>query len=95
MPISNIVNGGHWATPQYEEIYSILKEYPQAVVFTGHSHYCMSDERAIMQKDLPLSIREQQAISILTGLIMKMKMKQTTFRRIFHKKSCLSKSGTT
>ncbi len=51
MPISNIVNGGHWATPQYEEIYSILKEYPQAVVFTGHSHYCMSDERAIMQKD--------------------------------------------
>ena len=23
MPISNIVNGGHWATPQYEEIYSI------------------------------------------------------------------------
>lgn len=51
MPISNIVNGGHWATPQYEEIYNILKEYPQAVVFTGHSHYCMSDERAIMQKD--------------------------------------------
>lgn len=51
MPISNIVNGGHWATPQYEEIYNILKEYPQAVIFTGHSHYCMSDERAIMQKD--------------------------------------------
>lgn len=51
MPISNIVNGGHWATPQYEKIYDILKEYPQAVVFTGHSHYCMSDERAIMQKD--------------------------------------------
>ena len=51
MPISNIVNGGHWATPQYEKIYNILKEYPQAVVFTGHSHYCMSDERAIMQKD--------------------------------------------
>lgn len=51
MPISDIVNGGHWATPQYEEIYNILKNYPQSVVFTGHSHYCMSDERAIMQKD--------------------------------------------
>ena len=51
MPISDIVNGGHWATPQYEKIYNILKEYPQAVVFTSHSHYCLSDERAIMQKE--------------------------------------------
>ena len=54
MPISDIVNGGQWATPQYEEIYDILKEYPQAVVFTSHSHYCMSDERSIMQKDFTI-----------------------------------------
>lgn len=54
MPIDNSVNGGHWATPQYEEIYSIIKNYPQAVVFTSHSHYCLSDERSIMQKDFTM-----------------------------------------
>lgn len=54
MPIDNSINGGHWATPQYEEIYSILKNYPQAVVFTSHSHYCLSDERSIMQKDFTM-----------------------------------------
>ncbi len=51
MPIDASVNGGHWETPQFEEIYSVIKQYPQAVVFTSHSHYCLSDERAIMQKD--------------------------------------------
>lgn len=54
MPIDSSINGGHWATPQYEEIYDILKQYPQAVVFTSHSHYCMSDERSIMQKDFTM-----------------------------------------
>ncbi len=54
MPIDNTINGGHWATPQFEEIYNVLKDYPQAVVFTSHSHYCLSDERSIMQKDFTL-----------------------------------------
>lgn len=54
MPIDNSINGGHWATPQFEEIYSVLKDYPQAVVFTSHSHYCLSDERSIMQKDFTM-----------------------------------------
>lgn len=54
MPIDASVNGGHWATPQYQEIYDIIKQYPQAVVFTSHSHYCLSDERSIMQNDFTI-----------------------------------------
>ncbi len=54
MPVDATIAGGHWATPQYEEIYAILKQYPQAVVFTSHSHYCLSDERSIMQKDFTM-----------------------------------------
>lgn len=54
MPIDAAIAGGHWATPQYEEIYELLKQYPQAVVFTSHSHYCLSDERSIMQKDFTM-----------------------------------------
>lgn len=54
MPIDASIAGGHWATPQYKEIYDILKQYPQAVVFTSHSHYCLSDERSIVQKDFTM-----------------------------------------
>ncbi len=51
MPLGNELVGGHWATPQYEKINSILEKYPQAIVFTGHSHYPLSDERSITQND--------------------------------------------
>lgn len=54
MPIDDSIVGGHWATPQFEEIYATLKKYPQAVVFTSHSHYCLSDERSVMQKDFTM-----------------------------------------
>ena len=82
--------GQHW---QYEEIYSILKRISAGGCIYRIPHYCMSDERAIMQKILPLSIREQQAILISTGLIMKMKMKQTLFRRIFYKNLVFQSQG--
>lgn len=54
MPIDDSIAGGHWATPQFEEIYALLKNYPQAVVFTSHSHYCLSDERSVVQKDFTM-----------------------------------------
>lgn len=54
MPIDDSIAGGHWATPQFEEIYTILQNYPQAVVFTSHSHYCLSDERSVVQKDFTM-----------------------------------------
>lgn len=54
MPIDTAINGGNWRTPQFEEIYSVIKEYPQAVVFTSHSHYCLDDERSIVQKDFTM-----------------------------------------
>lgn len=55
MPISDELVGGHWATPNFEEMYDILREYPQAVVFTSHSHYCLSDERSIVQTDFTMA----------------------------------------
>lgn len=54
MPIDSSLVGGHWATPQRERIYEVLKPYPQAVLFTSHSHYCLSDERSIVQKDFTM-----------------------------------------
>lgn len=32
-------------------LYPILKDYPQVICFSGHSHYPISDERSINQKD--------------------------------------------
>ncbi|MEQ8153927.1 MAG: metallophosphoesterase [Clostridiaceae bacterium] len=34
-----------------DKLYEIIKEYPQAVVFSGHSHHPVKDERAIHQRD--------------------------------------------
>ena len=54
MPISDSLSGGHWGTEQQEEINTILSNYPQAVVFTSHSHYPIADERAIVQDKFTL-----------------------------------------
>lgn len=35
----------------YTALYDILKDYPQVVTFSGHSHYSIEDERSIHQKD--------------------------------------------
>ncbi|SHI46182.1 Carbohydrate binding domain-containing protein [Clostridium cavendishii DSM 21758] len=32
-------------------LYSVLKDYPQVVTFSGHSHYALNDERSIHQRD--------------------------------------------
>ncbi|MEG0229602.1 MAG: hypothetical protein RR640_03255, partial [Oscillospiraceae bacterium] len=32
-------------------LYDILKNYPQIVTFSGHSHFTLIDERSINQKD--------------------------------------------
>lgn len=54
MPVSEAIPGGQWSTPEYPEIYNILKQYPQVVLFTSHSHYCLADERSIAQKDFTM-----------------------------------------
>lgn len=33
------------------ELYNILKEFPQVITFSGHSHYPLNDERSIHQRD--------------------------------------------
>ena len=37
-----------WGT---EKLYNILKDFPQVITFSGHSHYPLNDERTIHQKD--------------------------------------------
>ncbi len=41
-----------WGTKiNIELLYSTLKEYPQVITFSGHSHYPLDDPRSIHQKD--------------------------------------------
>ncbi len=40
--------GERWGTPEF---YDILADYPQAVDFSGHSHYPLNDPRSIWQGD--------------------------------------------
>lgn len=51
VPAHNTVYGSGldegWGSPQ---LFDILKDFPQAVVFSAHSHYPISDERSIYQK---------------------------------------------
>lgn len=47
--ISDTVYGSDsWGNPSFKDI---LKDFPQAIVFSGHSHYPISDERSINQCD--------------------------------------------
>ncbi|GAA0434036.1 hypothetical protein GCM10008934_24350 [Virgibacillus salarius] len=41
-----------WGTQENKELlYDTLKEYPQVITFSGHSHYPLEDPRTIHQKD--------------------------------------------
>lgn len=37
-----------WGNPSLNEV---LRDYPQVITFSGHSHYAINDERSIHQKD--------------------------------------------
>ncbi|PHA44173.1 LamG-like jellyroll fold domain-containing protein [Bacillus pseudomycoides] len=50
--IKGTVYGSHeWGANDSAKINEVLKEYPQAVTFSGHSHYPLDDPRSIHQKD--------------------------------------------
>jgi 3',5'-cyclic AMP phosphodiesterase CpdA len=51
-PIKNTVIGSNSTTELNRELlYNTLKEYPQVIHFSGHSHYPLYDPRTIYQKD--------------------------------------------
>lgn len=51
--IKETVYGSHeWGTQDSAKINAVLKEYPQAITFSGHSHYPLDDPRSIHQKTL-------------------------------------------
>jgi Icc-related predicted phosphoesterase len=48
-PVKNTVYGSDaWGNASLDEV---LKDYPQVVNFSGHSHYALEDERSIFQRD--------------------------------------------
>lgn len=51
--IKDTVYGSHeWGTLENKELlYDTLKQFPQVVTFSGHSHYPLDDPRSIHQKD--------------------------------------------
>lgn len=51
----------------YEDLYNVLKDYPQVITFSGHSHYPIQDERDIHQRDFT---------SIGTGSLSYMELEQ-------------------
>nr|WP_173023491.1 MULTISPECIES: InlB B-repeat-containing protein [unclassified Pseudoflavonifractor] len=50
-PLSGTVLGSGQSFGSSAAVYGILRDYPQAVVLTGHSHRDLYDDRAIHQKD--------------------------------------------
>jgi 3',5'-cyclic AMP phosphodiesterase CpdA len=51
-PMKNTVFGSEWGTEiNGELLYNTLKEYPQVINFSGHTHYPLDDPRTIHQKD--------------------------------------------
>lgn len=46
--------GGKWDSPQSEEMYRILSDYPQIVYLSGHSHYPIFDEKSFLQRDFTM-----------------------------------------
>lgn len=45
-PADAVYGGDEWGN---SDIYDVLKDYPQVVSFSGHSHYSLLDERSITQ----------------------------------------------
>ncbi|MBQ0089114.1 MAG: metallophosphoesterase, partial [Prevotellaceae bacterium] len=60
-------DGGSWAAWSMNVLNPILKDYPQAVVFAGHSHYPLGDPRSIHQGVNPNSPRMNYYTVINTG----------------------------
>lgn len=53
-PLPNTVFGSEsWGNiNQAQQLQDILKEYPQVVMFSGHSHYVLQHQRTMFQKDI-------------------------------------------
>lgn len=47
-PENSVYGSDEWGNA---DIYSVLKDYPQVISFSGHSHYSLLDERSIYQGD--------------------------------------------
>jgi 3',5'-cyclic AMP phosphodiesterase CpdA len=66
-PIKNTVFGSEWSTGMNGELlYNTLKEYPQVIHFSGHTHYPLDDPRTIHQKDFT-SVGTSSVSYIWTG----------------------------
>ncbi|HZG59226.1 MAG TPA: metallophosphoesterase [Anoxybacillus sp.] len=66
-PIKNTVFGSEWSTEINRELlYNTLKEYPQVIHFSGHTHYPLDDPRTIHQKDFS-SVGTSSVSYIWTG----------------------------
>ncbi len=51
-PIKGTIYGSEWGFSQNRDLfYDTLKEYPQVISFSGHTHYPLDDPRIIHQKD--------------------------------------------
>jgi hypothetical protein len=51
-PMINTIYGSEWGFSKNRDLfYNTLKEYPQVIAFSGHTHYPLDDPRIIHQKD--------------------------------------------
>lgn len=51
-PMINTIYGSEWGFSENRDLfYNTLKEYPQVIAFSGHTHYPLDDPRIIHQKD--------------------------------------------
>lgn len=51
-PIKDTIYGSEWGfTVNRDLFYDTLKKYPQAITFSGHTHYPLDDPKIIHQKD--------------------------------------------
>lgn len=51
-PIKDTIYGSEWGFTENRDLfYDTLKKYPQAITFSGHTHYPLDDPKIIHQKD--------------------------------------------
>jgi len=51
-PLQDTVYGDEWGIEKNgDELYDTLREYPQVISFSGHTHYPMDDPRIVHQRD--------------------------------------------
>jgi 3',5'-cyclic AMP phosphodiesterase CpdA len=66
-PLKNTVCGSEWVTGMNGQLlYNTLKQYPQVIHFSGHTHYPLDDPRTIHQKDFT-SVGASSVSYIWTG----------------------------